>query len=58
MQLRWVRENVELEMNNKKFHNLCSRKEVYRIKSAMGKRTKVMTVTFAHGGREFANGRR
>jgi hypothetical protein len=45
-------------MNNKKFHNLCSRKEVYRIKSAMGKRTKVMTVTFAHGGREFANGRR
>jgi WD40 repeat protein len=45
-----------LEKNKTKFHKLCSGKEVYRIKSSMGKRTKVMCVTFAPGGREFACG--
>ena len=45
-----------LEKNKTKFQKLCSGKEVYRIKSSAGKRTKVICVTFAPGGREFACG--
>lgn len=46
----------DLEKNKTKFQKLCSGKEVYRIKSSMGKRTKVTCVVYAPGGREFACG--
>ncbi|GFH43966.1 hypothetical protein CTEN210_00440 [Chaetoceros tenuissimus] len=45
-----------LEKNKTKFQKLCSGKEVYRVKSSMGKRTQVSCVVFAPGGREFACG--
>jgi WD40 repeat protein len=47
----------DLDKNKTKFRKLCSAKDkVYRIKSSMGKRTKVTCVVFAPGGREFACG--
>jgi WD repeat-containing protein 70 len=45
-----------VEKNKTKFEKLCSGKEVYRIKCAMGKRTMVTALAFAPGGREFACG--
>lgn len=45
-----------IEKNKTKFEKLCSGKEVYRIKCAMGKRTMVTALSFAPGGREFACG--
>jgi WD40 repeat protein len=46
----------DVENNKTKFEKLCSGKEVYRIKCAMGKRTMVTALAFAPGGREFACG--
>jgi WD40 repeat protein len=45
-----------VETNKTKFDKLCSGKEVYRIKCAMGKRTKVLCAVFSPCGREFACG--
>uniref|UniRef100_A0A7S3QJ26 FHA domain-containing protein n=1 Tax=Chaetoceros debilis TaxID=122233 RepID=A0A7S3QJ26_9STRA len=45
-----------LTKNKTKFQKLCSGKEVYRIKSSVGKRTTVTCVVMAPGGREFACG--
>lgn len=45
-----------VEKNKTKFDKLCSGKEVYRIKCAMGKRTKVLCAVFSPCGREFACG--
>ena len=46
----------DLERGKSKFSKLCSGKSVYRIKSSMGKKTRVTSVTFSPTGREFACG--
>ncbi len=46
----------DLEKGKTKFEKLCSGKYIYRIKSSMGKKTKVTCAAFSPNGREFVCG--
>ncbi len=46
----------DLERGKTKFEKLCCGKQIYRIKSSMGKKSKVTCVKFSPTGREFACG--